>query len=342
MVDRVTSNDSSSSDLIRLSIVCGRLALLSSTTSSVVFVRASSVHPFVVRQRLVRQLVRLSRCRCWDRRPSQLLSLLRPSSVQPDLRRGHRQPRSPSIGSPLRGRRTSSSSSSSSSTSERRHPVARRPRWPDILRHRSLRRSFVVACVHTHSTRRVRTLVVSGRSSVNCEFWRAYERCYRSSKAWAVIDWLLVSTVTDLFVFCIYNLSVLSIPELSVFFVKYLYLLRSKVLIYLINLFELFKSIHLLRPWTRIVTHRKYTTSLPSTTRNSSLAEPSAAFFSDKVSSLRLKLSSNPPPMPPHSNHLLLLKSDHHFLMHLLTKSLNFCMPLIINNATSTLFPLST
>ena len=69
------------------------------------------------------------------------------------------------------GRRTSSSSSSSSSSmSERRHPVARRPWRPDTLRHRPLHRSFVVTCVYTHSTRCMRTLVVSGRSCVSCEF----------------------------------------------------------------------------------------------------------------------------------------------------------------------------
>ena len=68
VVDRVTSSDSSSSDLIRLSLVCCRPALLSSTTSSVVFVSVWSVYPVVVRQRLVRQLFRLSCCRYWDRR----------------------------------------------------------------------------------------------------------------------------------------------------------------------------------------------------------------------------------------------------------------------------------
>ena len=41
--------------------------------------------------------------------------------------------------------------------------------------------------------------------------------------------------------------------------------------------------------------------------------------------------------MPPHSNPLFLLKYYHHFLLHLLTKSLNSCMPLLINNVTSTL-----
>ena len=54
VVDRFMSNDSSSSHLIRLFFVCCRPALLSSTTSSVVFVRAWSVYPVVVRQRLVR------------------------------------------------------------------------------------------------------------------------------------------------------------------------------------------------------------------------------------------------------------------------------------------------
>ena len=98
------------------------------------------------------------------------------------------------------------------------------------------------------------TLIVVGRSSVNCEFLRTYERCYRSSRAWVVLDWLLVSTVTDLFVFCIYNLSVLSIPGPSVFLLKCLCQSWSKILIYLINLFQLFKSIHLLRARMPIVT----------------------------------------------------------------------------------------
>ena len=175
MLDRVTSTDSSSSDFICLTFVCCRPALL----LSVVFVRAWSVYPVVVRQRLVRQLVRLSRCRCGDRRPSQSLSLWRPSSVsaavaiETVVRPARPSSRTPSAEVAvdcltLRGRRTSSSSSSSSSTLERRHPVARRPRRSDNLRHRPLRRSFVVPCVRTHSTCRVRTLVFSRSSSVNC------------------------------------------------------------------------------------------------------------------------------------------------------------------------------
>ena len=48
--------------------------------------------------------------------------------------------------------------------------------------------------------------------------------------------------------------------------------------------------------------HSKYTTSLPFTIPKQYLADSFASFFSDKVSSLRLKLSSNPSPMPPHFN----------------------------------------
>ena len=83
--------------------------------------------------------------------------------------------------------------------------------------------------------------------------------------------------------------------------------------------------------------HRKHTTSLPSSKPKPSLADSFASFYSDKVSTRRLKLSSNPSTMPPHSNPLLLLKYCHHFLLHLLTKSLNSCMPLPINSVTSTL-----
>ena len=38
----------------------------------------------------------------------------------------------------------------------------------------------------------------------------------------------------------------------------------------------------------------------------------------------------------------LLIKSYHHFLLHLLVKSLNRCIPLVINNGTSTLSPSSS
>ena len=162
VVDRVTCNNSSSSDLFRLPFVCCRPSLLSSTTSSVVFVRALYVYPVVVRQRLVRQLVSLSRCRCWERRPSS------PTFVEDTV---------------LRGRRRSARSLGKSNLvifvvvvvvvvvvgfyvgaalSCRSSFTTTRP-----LRHRPLRRSFVVACVRTHSTRCVRTLVVSRRSSVD-------------------------------------------------------------------------------------------------------------------------------------------------------------------------------
>ena len=47
--------------------------------------------------------------------------------------------------------------------------------------------------------------------------------------------------------------------------------------------------------------YRKHAISLPSTIPNPSLAESFDSLFYDKVSSLRLKLSSNSSPMPPHS-----------------------------------------
>ena len=77
--------------------------------------------------------------------------------------------------------------------------------------------------------------------------------------------------------------------------------------------------------------HCKHTTSLPSSTHKTSLAECFALFYSNAVSTLCLKLSCNPSTMPPHSNPLLLLKYYHNFLVHLLMKSLNSCMPLLIN-----------
>ena len=176
VVDRVTSNDSSSSDLIRLSFVCCRPALMSSTTSSVVFFRAwslypvvVSVYPAVVRQRLVRQLVRLSRCRCWDRRPSQLLSLLRSSSVSAAV----------AIETVVRlsccrywDRRPSSSTFVENTVRRGRRRSARLFEDVEPLhlrRRRLLHRSGIILSLVVHDTQ------------------RTYERCYRSSRAWAIL-----------------------------------------------------------------------------------------------------------------------------------------------------------
>ena len=170
--DRVTSNDSSSSEISRLQTssvcpssaadqhFCRRRRHPSSSSAPDPSKRLWCVNVLfdnwsVSAAVAVETVVRLSCCRYWDRRPSN------PTFVEDTIHRGRRR-----FAHPLRGRWTSSSSSSSSSsTSERRHPVVRRPRRPDTTTS-----SFVVACVHIHSTLRVRTLVVSGRSSVNCEF----------------------------------------------------------------------------------------------------------------------------------------------------------------------------
>ena len=78
--------------------------------------------------------------------------------------------------------------------------------------------------------------------------------------------------------------------------------------------------------------YRKHTTSLPSTISKASPDEAIAFFFSDKVSSPRLKISSNPSPIPPHSNPSLTLKVLSSFLLHLLMKLLNACMPFLIDS----------
>ena len=79
----------------------------------------------------------------------------------------------------------------------------------------------------------------------------------------------------------------------------------------------------------------KHTSSLPFTIPKPSLADSFASFFSDKVCSLRLKVSSNPSPMSSHSNPLLFIMYYHHFLTHLLMKLLN--SPLLVDNVTLTL-----
>ena len=56
---------------------------------------------------------------------------------------------------------------------------------------------------------------------------------------------------------------------------------------------------------TNSLLHRKHTTSLPSSPPKPSLAESFASFFSDKVSTLRLKLTSNLSLIPPHFKPLL-------------------------------------
>ena len=83
--------------------------------------------------------------------------------------------------------------------------------------------------------------------------------------------------------------------------------------------------------------HRKYTTWLPSTIPKSSLLHLLLYSFPTKfpvfVSKFHLNIIQCHL-IPPS---LLFLKCYHYFLLHLLMKSLNFCMHLLINNVTSTI-----